>query len=92
MIQIDLSEEERELFKNYCKTSPIELMRAKAQAILMRQKQMRIVDIAELVFRDERTIERWIQDFAERRIASLFSGLVGNEHAAKLTREQESRD
>ncbi len=90
MIQIDLSEEERELFKNYCKTSPIELMRAKAQAILMRQKQMRIVDIAELVFRDERTIERWIQDFAERRIASLFSGLVGNEHAAKLTREQKA--
>ena len=88
MRRVDLSEDERELLKNYCKTSPIELMRAKAQAILMRQKQMQIADIAELVFRNERTVERWIQDFAERRMASLFSGLVGNEHAAKLTREQ----
>lgn len=90
MRRIDLSEAEQELLKNYWKTSPLELMRAKAQAILMRQKQMQIADIAELVFREERTIERWIQDFAERRLGSLFSGLAGNEHAAKLTREQKA--
>ena len=52
MRRVDLSEDEKELLKNYCKTSPIELMRAKAQAILMRQKQMQIADIAELVFRE----------------------------------------
>jgi transposase len=90
MRRVELSEDEKELLKNYCKTSPIELMRAKAQAILMRHKQMQNADIAELVFREERTVERWTQDFVERRMASLFSGLVGNEHAAKLTREQKA--
>lgn len=88
MREVKLSEEERGLLKGYITKSPIVLIRLKAQAILMRQKQIRLEDIAELVFRDERTVERWIEDFAERRMASLFSGLAENENASKLTREQ----
>lgn len=88
MLQIDLSIEEKELLQNYFKTSPISLIRLKAQAILLRDHEMKIVDIAYAVVRDERTIERWIKDFSEHRLASIFSGMVGNDHAAKLTKEQ----
>src|SRR5579864_2685640 len=49
---------------------------------------MRVEEIAYAVVRDERTIERWIKDFSQRRLASIFSGMVGNDHAAKLTKEQ----
>lgn len=64
------------------------LIRLKAQAILMRNRKMKLEDIAELVFRDVRTIERWIKDFSQRRMASIFSGLAENENAGKLTRKQ----
>jgi transposase len=90
MVQINLSIEERELLQNYFKTSPIGLIRLKAQAIVMEASGLTLKDIAISQFRDERTIRRWIQDFAERRMASLFSGLVSNENAAKLTREQKA--
>ncbi len=88
MLQIDLSKEEKEILQEYFKTSPISLIRLKAQAILMRDHEMKVEEIAYAVVRDERTIERWIKDFNERRIASIFSGMVGNENASKLTREQ----
>lgn len=88
MIQIDLSTEEKELLKQYFKTSPISLIRLKAQAILMRDHGMKVEAIAYAVVRDERSIERWIKDFNDHRMGSIFSGRVGNEYAAKLTREQ----
>jgi len=88
VILINLSDEEKHLLKGYFTTSSIALIRLKAQAILMRSKQMKLEDIAELVFRDVRTIERWVKDFSLRRLASIFSGLVENENAGKLTRKQ----
>lgn len=88
MIQIDLSQAEKELLRQYFKTSPISLIRLKAQAILMRDHEMKVKEIAYAVVRDLRTIERWIKDFSEKRIGSIFSGLIGNEYASKLTRIQ----
>jgi len=88
VIQIDLSQEEKDILQQYFKTSPISLIRLKAQAILLRDHEMKIEEIAYAVVRDVRTIERWIKDFSKRRIASIFSGMVGNEHSAKLTRVQ----
>jgi transposase len=88
VIQIDLSTEEREILQQYFKTSPISLIRLKAQAILLRDHEMKVEEIAYAVVRDGRTIERWIKDFGDRRIGSIFSGMAGNDHAAKLTKEQ----
>lgn len=88
MIHINLSDDEKHLLKGYFTTSPIALIRLKAQAILMRNKQMRLEDIADLVIRDIRSVERWIKDFSQRRMASIFSGLAENENASKLTRVQ----
>lgn len=90
MIQIDLSKEEKDILQAYFKTSPISLIRLKAQAILLRDHEMKVEEIAYAVVRDERTIERWIADFSKRRTASIFSGMAGNEHAGKLTREQKA--
>lgn len=88
MIQIEITDEEKLLLRDYFKTSPISLIRHKAQAIIMRSQDMFIVEIAEALFASERTVERWIKDFSQKRMGSIFSGRVGNEYAAKLTREQ----
>jgi len=88
VIQIDLSKEEKEMLQAYFKTSPISLIRLKAQAILLRDHEMKVEEIAYAVVRDKRTIERWITDFSKKRLGSIFSGMVDNEHASKLTKEQ----
>lgn len=88
MIRIKLTEEEKHLLGEYFKTSPLKLVRLKAQAVLMRDKELNLKDISELLFRDSRTIQRWIRDFSEIRMASIFSGHENNKNASKLTREQ----
>ncbi len=88
MIRIILSDEETDLLHAYYKTSPVGLIREKSQAILFRSRNVLIKDIAFSLDVGYRTVERWIKDFSKRKMASVFSGLVGNENAAKLTRKQ----
>lgn len=88
MIIIYLTDIEKGLLQNYFKSSPIGLIRYKAQAILMRDNGLSIQDIGQSVIKSERTITRWIKDYSTRRMASIFSGLEDNENASKLTREQ----
>ena len=88
MISFVLSSDEKDLLRDHFQQSPISLIRLKAQAILMRDRGISLKDMSAILFQTVRTIERWIKDFSVRRIASLFSGMVGNEHAGKLTREQ----
>lgn len=88
MIRIRLTEEEKHLLGEYFKTSPLKLVRLKAQAVLMRDKELNHKDISELLFRNSRTIQRWLRDFSDKRMASIFSGHENNENASKLTREQ----
>lgn len=49
---------------------------------------MRSSEISSSLFRDVRTIQRWLKDFSLRRMGSIFSGLSNNENASKLTRTQ----
>lgn len=88
MIRISLSIEEVNLLQAYCRTSPLKLIRAKSQAVLLRSRQVRIRDIAFSSGAGYRTVERWIKDFSQRRLASIFSGHADNENASKLTRKQ----
>ena len=88
MAQINLSSEEKQILKDYSKTTPLILIRLKSQAILMRSKKMKVADIADVLGRDIRTAERWIKNFKQIRIASIFTGHQDNENAAKLTRIQ----
>jgi len=88
VIQFELPKDEIILLQNYARTSKIGLIRNKAHAILLRSKGIKIHDIAFGLGVSFRTVERWIQDFKKRRISSMFSGLLGNENASKLTRIQ----
>lgn len=90
MVQIVLSTEEKQLLRAYFKTTPLILIRLKSQAILLRDKSMKVEDIADVLGRNTRTIERWIRDFKYIRMGSLFTGHKDNENAAKLTREQKA--
>lgn len=90
MIRITLSIEEVELLQAYSRTSSLKLIRAKSQAILLKSRQVSIKDVAFSLGVGYRTVERWIKDFSQRRMASIFTGHADNESASKLTREQKA--
>lgn len=54
----------------------------------MREKGMKLADIGDIVSRDEHAVTRWIKDWSERRMASIFTGHKDNENASKLMKEQ----
>ena len=88
MRKIEISEDERLLLRQYVRTSPVALIRFKAQTILMRSNGMKLAGISDVVSRGERSVRTWLTDWDERRMASIFSGHVGNENASKLTKQQ----
>jgi transposase len=88
---VDLSNEEMILLKCHFQKSPIALIRSKVMAVMLRHHKMKVKDIAGSLFRQERTISRWIKDFSIRHMASIFSGLEDNENASKLTRKQKQQ-
>lgn len=90
MVEILLSDEEKEVLKEHFRTTPLLLIRVKSQAVLLRNRSIKVVDIADVLDKSTRTIERWIQDFKQKRMASIFTGHKDNENAAKLTREQKT--
>ena len=53
MVKIGLSEEEKQILHGYFKTSPLILMRLKAQAILMRERGIAMKDIASVLSRHD---------------------------------------
>lgn len=76
------------MLSRHLKKSPTTSIRLQAQAVLLRAQGLRISDIAEAIFVSVRTITRWLKNFVKNRLASLFSGHISNENAAKLTRKQ----
>lgn len=86
-----LSFEEKELLLQHFRKSQSTLIREKAQAILLSGKGFKPYDIAQVIFRTEKTIREWIKDFLRERISSLFPKYLGNENAAKLTRNQKKQ-
>lgn len=88
MTHLFLSKGEIVLLQQYGTTSCLALLRLKAHTILMWDQQMNVRGIANVIGRNPRTIQRWVKDFKDRRLASIFSGMVDNQHASKLTRAQ----
>lgn len=87
MTKIKISDEEKALLKDYVRTTPLVLIRLKAQAVLMRTKSMKLADIADIVSRSEWTVGQWLTDWDGSRMASIFTGHEGNENAAKISKE-----
>lgn len=83
-----LIRDEKELLRNHFSKSPIPLIRLKAQALLMVDEGLKQAQVGRFILRRPRTIQLWLRDFKERRMASLFSGHLDNQNAGKLTREQ----
>jgi len=87
VIKTALSQIEISILQSYA-SSPVSLIRLKAMAIMARNRQVPLAILSEMFNRSERVITRWISDYGKRRLSSIFSGKVGNEHASKLTKEQ----
>lgn len=88
MGKIEISDEEKALLKEYIKTTPLLLIRYKCQALLMREKGLRLSDIGDIVSRHENTVGAWMADWEERRMASIFTGHKDNQNASRLTKAQ----
>ncbi len=88
MVKTNITIEEKQLLKEYLRTSPLVLIRLKCHALLTRDKGMKLNDIADIVSRDEKTVGRWMQEWDEMRMASVFTGHKDNHNAGKLTKEQ----
>jgi transposase len=86
-----LSFEEKELLLQHFRKSQSVLIRERAQAILLSGKGFRPYEIAQVIFRDEKTVREWLKAFTKERIASLFPKYLDNENAAKLTRIQKDQ-
>ena len=88
MHKIKLSKEEYKILTGYFKTSPLKMVRDRSQIIVMRNRNLKISDIAYSLDKAERTIKRAIKSFSEIGLGSIFSGHENNENASKLTRKQ----
>lgn len=88
MIKIRITIKEKVLLKKYVKKTPLIAIRSKCYALLIRDKGMPVKDIADIVSHNEKTISRWLKDWDELRMASIFTGHKDNENAGKLTKEQ----
>jgi transposase len=88
MAKTKITNDEKELLKQYLKTSSLNLIRLKSQTILLASKHMSDEDIADILDRKPRTIAEWRREWYRIRFASIFTGHKDNINAAKLTKEQ----
>lgn len=88
MIKTKITTEEKKVLQDYLKVSPLTAIRARCFALLTRDKGLKVKDIAEIVVKDEKTISRWLKEWDDKRLASIFTGHEKNENASKLTKEQ----
>lgn len=88
MAKTKIQPDEAKILKAYAKSSPLVLVRLKATAVLMASKGLSPLDIGDIQERAERTIQGWLGDFRNRRLASIFTGHEDNHNADKLTKEQ----
>jgi len=86
--KITLTDQERYLLKQYKQTSPLKLIRRKAETLLLLEEGTAMATICRLVDRSEYTVKTWLRDWRIRRLSSIFSGHMGNSNAGKLTKEQ----
>lgn len=88
---VRLNTEEYDLLLQHKKKSLCRLISLKAHTVLLFHKDYDAITIADVLFKSERTVRQWIQEFQKRRIASLFPRTLDNQHAAKLNRTQKQQ-
>ena len=88
MRKTNITQDEKQLLQGYGKSSPLVLIRFKAQAVLLASKQVPAAIIGDVLDRSERSVVLWLRDWNNRRLGSLFTGHAGNDNASPLTRNQ----
>jgi transposase len=90
VVKTNITTKEKLLLKEYLKKTPLVSIRSRCYALLIRDKGLRVKDIADIVSRNDKTITRWIKEWDEKRMASIFTGHEHNENASKLTGAQKA--
>lgn len=85
---IHVSGVEASILRDYVKTSPLLLIRRKAQTVLLAYGGADLSAISYAMDRKEPTVHGWLSDWRQRRLASIFTGHSDNNNAGKLTQEQ----
>jgi transposase len=88
MLKTKISVDERIALQGFSKTSSLLLVRQKCFSILIADQEVKSTAIADVVGKNKRSVDRWIRDWNERRMSSIFSGHGGNHNAGKLTTKQ----
>ena len=88
MVKTKITTEEKTILKEHLKKTPLLLVRLKSLALLSRDKGMKVKDIADIVSKDEKTVSRWLGEWDDCRLASIFTGHKDNQNASKLTKAQ----
>lgn len=88
---VKLTSDEKDILQEYFKYSPLLLIRLKAHVVLLRDAGISLFNVSLAIDRDIRSLERWLKDFSERRLSSIFTGHEDNQNASKLTREQKEQ-
>lgn len=88
---VSLNTEEYDLLLQHEKKSLCKLISLKAHTVLLFHKGYDTITIADVLFKSEKTIRQWLHGFQKGRIASLFPKTLGNQHAAKLNRQEKQQ-
>lgn len=79
------------MLRQHRKETKSELIRLKANAVLMWNIGTTDEDVADVIGRSIRRVALWRRAWNKSRMASVFSGYQQNSNAAKLTREQQEQ-
>lgn len=90
MLKTKITEDERLALQDFSKTSPLNTVRQKCYTILIADEHMKSEVIATIVGKTRRSVDRWIKDWNERHLSSIFTGHQDNANAAKLTSVQKA--
>jgi transposase len=88
VLKTKITDEERKILVAFNRNSPVLLVRLKAQAVMSSDQGLSSKSIALNVGKSVRAIERWLSNWHEQRMASVFSGHTDNHNASKLTKAQ----
>lgn len=88
MLKTKISDDEHQTLQQYNRTTKLELIRLKCFSVLIADQGLTGTAISEIVGKSVRTVNRWLKDWDNHRISSIFSGHQDNTNAAKLTKDQ----
>lgn len=88
MASIIIDSTECDLLIRHKTKSNSELVRSRADTVLMASEGVPLPTIAKLVDRKESTVKQWLREWHTERMASIFCGYTNNMNASKLTPAQ----